>query len=568
MDDHLLRGEGRLAAPAGCRPAGALARADSVSPRRVRPLRWAFAVWLAAGAAACGGKSGPALEPPGPAIEGAQEAAYDSLAGLAYDPAPEDLAFDALPSDTSRVPLNESDVNAEISRMFGPEGMREVEESEVAWDIPIEMNERVARWLEYFQTDGRENFELWLARSGRYEAFMREEFRTAGLPEDLVYVSLIESGFSPRAYSRSHAVGLWQFIASTGRLYDLEISYWVDERRDPVASTRAAARHLKDLYETFGSWYLAAAAYNAGAARVRRSIRRTGSENFWDIAETRYLRRETRNYVPKLMAAALIAKEPARYGFSEVEYFEPMRFQEAEVPDATSLDVVAEAAGVTLADVQALNPHVLRGVTPPGRAFPVRVPPGTRETFLARYAEVPPSERVTWLTHVVRRGETLGRIAARYGVSVPSIQAANRGVHPRRLRIGQPLVIPKTGAGAYALAAAASAPAPVSRSSTVHVVRRGDTLWELSRRYGVSIAEIMEWNGLGSRTIRPGQRLRVRPPESTGGGRVITYRVQRGDTLWAIARRYSVSPEDLMRWNDLGPDDVIRPGDAVKVLLP
>lgn len=525
---------------------------------------------LAAIGWACGGQRSATTGWPGPTTEPSQgegSLALDSLAGVPVDPAPEDGLLDVLPSDTARVPVNESDVNAEISRMFGAEGVREVAEAEVAWDIPIEMNERVARWLEYFRTDGRENFELWLARSGRYEGFMREEFRAAGLPEDLVYLSLIESGFSPRAYSRSRAAGLWQFIRSTGRLYDLKIGYWVDERRDPVASTRAAVRHLRDLYDSFGSWYLAAAAYNGGAARVRRSVRRARTKDFWEIAETRLLRRETRNYVPKLIAAALIAKQPATYGFEDIEYFEPMRFEEVDVPDATSLDVIAEASGVTMAEVRALNPHLLRGVTPPGRPFVVRVPPGTRDTFLARYPEVPPDRRVTWLTHVVRRGETLGRLARRYGVSVQAIRAANSGVHPRRLRVGQSLIIPKAGGAVAALAAATVSRRP-RRPVTVHLVRRGDTLWDLSRRYGVSIGELMEWNNLESRTIRRGQRLRVRPPESRGGGRVITYRVQRGDTIWAIARRYSVSPEDLLRWNDLRPDDVIRPGDAVRVLLP
>lgn len=532
-------------------------------PRRRRG--WVVGLWAAA-AWGCGGAP-PVAEVPAPVLDSLRVQESEALAGVPVDAAPADLA-DRLPSASARVPVNEADVNAELSQMFGAEGLREVEAAEVAWDIPIEMNERVARWLAYFQTEGRENFELWLARSGRFEPLLREELRAAGLPEDLVYLSLIESGFSPRAYSRAHAVGLWQFIASTARLYDLEINYWVDERRDPVAATRAAARHLRDLHDAFGSWYLAAAAYNAGAGRVRRSMNRTGSDNFWELAETRHLRHETRNYVPKLIAAALIAKEPEKYGFTDIEYFEPLTFDEVEVPDATSLDVVAEAAGATFAEVQALNPHILRGVTPPSRAFAVRIPAGTREAFLARYPQIPPDERVTWLTHVVRRGETLGVIARRYGVSVGSIEAANRGVHPRRLAIGQSLVIPKAPGVAPTVLASAAAPSrPAPRNVTVHVVRAGDTLWDLSRRYGVSIAELMDWNGLTGRTIRPGQRLRVRPPEDAGEGRVITYRVQRGDTIWAIARRYSVSAEDVMRWNNLGPNDVIRPGDSVRIVL-
>ncbi|MGH7545125.1 MAG: LysM peptidoglycan-binding domain-containing protein [Gemmatimonadota bacterium] len=534
---------------------------------------WHFAVAAALGAWGCGGGravsgAGQLAGAPGPILDSLRVEEADALAGVPVETAAHDTLRDALPSDTARVPVNEADVHAELSRMFGPEGVREAEAAEVEWDIPIEMNEQVARWLAYFRTDGRENFELWLARSGRYEKMLREELRALGLPEDLVYLSLIESGFSPRAYSRAHAVGLWQFIASTARIYDLEINYWVDQRRDPVAATRAAARHLRDLHDRFGTWYLAAAAYNAGAARVQRSIRRTGSDNFWDLAETRYLRRETRNYVPKLIAAALIAKQPERYGFVDIEYFEPMTFDEVEVPDATSLDVVAEAAGATFADVQALNPHVLRGVTPPDRPFTLRIPRGMRDTFSVRYAQVPAGERVTWLTHVVRRGQTLGVISSRYGVSVQAILAANPGTHPRRLRIGQTLVIPKAGGIPAASLASAAVSRPAPRDVTWHRVRRGDTLWDLSRRYGVSIAELMEWNGLTGRTIRSGQRLRVRPPVTeTEEGRVITHRVQRGDTLWAIAQRYSVSAQDLMRWNNLGPEDVIRPGDEVRIVL-
>jgi len=183
----------------------------------------------------------------------------------------------------------DAEVEAEVREMFGEQDARELESEGPSWDIPITINESVERWLEYFQTDGRGNFAIYLSRAGRYESMMRAMFRDAGLPEDLVYVSLIESGFSPRAYSRARAVGLWQFISSTARRYGLQISYWVDERRDPILATKAAAAHLRDLYEEFGSWYLAAAAYNGGATRVRRSISRSGSDDFWTLSQRRYL---------------------------------------------------------------------------------------------------------------------------------------------------------------------------------------------------------------------------------------------------------------------------------------
>lgn len=549
---------------------------------RVVPLSCLFCAFLPA----CGGAPGPlaTVSPAGPdtatTADGSvfdstvaeDRAAAEALTGVAVEEAPSD---EPLPSDTARVPVNEADVNAELSRLFGPEAVREAGAGEAAthgaplevrWDIPIEINERVERWLAYFQTEARERFELWLVRSGRYEEFMRQEFRSAGLPEDLVYLSLIESGFSPRAYSRARAVGLWQFIASTARRYGLKVNYWVDERRDPVASTRAAVQHLRDLYEMFGSWYLAAAAYNAGAGRVERAIRRKRSDDFWDLAGTRLLRSETRNYVPKLIAAALIAKQPSKYGFANIQYFDPIAFEEVEVPDATSLDVVAEAAGVSPDDIETLNPHVLRGITPPGRPYTLRVPAGTRDSFVVRYTRIPAQERVTWVTHEVRRGETLGVIARRYGVTVEAIRAANRGVSPRRLQIGQVLLIPRARAFPATSrrgASAGSRPVPIA----YHRVRAGETLWEISRRYGVSVADLLEWNGLRTRTIRAGRRLRVGPPSSAGEVREITHRVQRGDTVWAIAQRYSVRPADLLKWNNLDRDAVLRPGDDLKVLL-
>lgn len=311
----------------------------------------------------------------------------------------------------------------------------------VEWDIPIEMNDAVESWLHYYQTRGRESFEITLARAGRYERLMREIFRRKELPEDLVYLSLIESGFQGTAYSRARAAGLWQFVPATARIYDLEISHWVDERYDPIAATAAAAEYLEDLYREFGDWYLTVAAYNAGPGRVHRAMRRAGSRDFWKLAELRVLRRETRNYVPKLIAAALIAKQPEKYGLRERP--EPIAtFDFGYVPDATSLDVVADAAGVPLEEILALNLHLIRGITPPGEEFRVRVPAGRPRVFTENYANVPPSERVRSVVHIVRRGENLGRIARRYGARMSAIRAANEGLDPSRLSVGQRLVIP------------------------------------------------------------------------------------------------------------------------------
>lgn len=331
----------------------------------------------------------------------------------------------------------------------GPTGSTAESSSETAgatadttsWDVPITLNDAVDRWLVYFQTRGRERFRTYLSRAGKYETMMRAALRDHGLPEDLVYLSLIESGYNPNAYSRAHAVGLWQFIASTGRMNGLRIDYWVDERRDPVRATEAAADHLKSLYSEFGSWYLAAAAYNGGRNRVRRSIWRSGSRDFWTLARRRYLHRETRDYVPKLIAAALIAKEPDRYAF-RVEPSEPLKYDVVRVSDATGLDVIAEAAGASVAEVAELNPALIRGVTPPGETYYVRVPRRSAARFAVNFARLAPEHRVRAVRHVVRSGDTFYRIARVYGSDISAIQALNPHVHPRRLRVGQHLLIP------------------------------------------------------------------------------------------------------------------------------
>jgi membrane-bound lytic murein transglycosylase D len=303
------------------------------------------------------------------------------------------------------------------------------------------MNGEVERWLSYYTTDGRKSFEIALARSGRYERLMRAIFRDAGLPEDLVYMPLIESGFEATAYSRARALGLWQFVPNTALIYDLEISYWVDERLDPIASTHAAADYLGDLHREFRDWYLTFAAYNAGPGRVHGAIRTAGSRDYWTIANRRALPRESRDYVPKLIAAALIAKQPEQYGVRK-RFMPIATFDIAYVPDATSLDVVAEAAGVPLDEILTLNLHLVRGVTPPGLRYAVRIPAGTPRIFAEYYATLPPSERVRSVVHIVRRGETLGRIARTYGVSLSTIRAANNDLDPKRLLAGQRLLIP------------------------------------------------------------------------------------------------------------------------------
>ena len=380
---------------------------------------------------------------------------------------------------------------------------------------------RVRFYQEYFLGIARDRFGIWLGRLPRYEGMIRERFRAAGIPEDLVYLALIESGYSNTAVSRANAVGMWQFIAATARRYGLTVDTWVDERRDPFKATDAAARHLADLYQQFGSWYLAAAAYNAGAGRVTRGIQRLRShpdsvsdETFFDLSARRYLRLETRDYVPKLIAAALVAKDPLRSGFDSIPALSPLAFDEITVPDQTGLDVLAELADTSARALMELNPHYIRGVTPPRKTSIVRVPRGTGSVVAQRYAELPPNERVNFVEHVVRQGETLSEIAQRYRVSVSLIRAANNNVDPKRLKIGRRLVIP-VSAAARTRAASGKAPAPTPPvpGARSHLVRSGESLWSIAQRYAVRVDDLLRWNGLDRNDIiKVGQQIAVAPP--------------------------------------------------------
>jgi membrane-bound lytic murein transglycosylase D len=452
----------------------------------------------------------------------------DSAADLAALEALAALEFRAAAGDTGTAEHHRA-VDDETTRLFGPAHGGATGSAEPTYDIDVESfanHDRVQYYMDFFLGPARDRFAIWLTRLPRYEGMIRERLRRYGVPEDLVYLALIESGYSNTAVSHARAVGIWQFIAGTGRRYGLKQDEWVDERRDPFRATDAAARHLADLNEEFGSWYLAAAAYNAGAGRVTRGLKRLpegegdapSDSTFFALYDKRYLRRETRDYVPKLIAAALIAKEPKRYGFDSLPALAPFQFDEVEVTAATGLDVLARLADTTTAALVELNPQLYRGVTPPGREVTVRVPLGTGPHVALAWAGLPPSERVSFLDHRVARGETLSGIAARYHVSLQLLRAANPGVKPTRLSIGQRLTIPVSAAARRDVAngrrprTVAAAVAAAGPSTRYHTVRAGDSLWTIARRYGVRVADLRRWNDVEGDLVRVGQRLRVAAP--------------------------------------------------------
>lgn len=395
-----------------------------------------------------------------------------------------------------------------------------VSDDVVTWDITVTRNERVDDWIDFLTGRNRDRTRLWLERSGRYGPMIRAELRKRGMPEDLLYLALIESGFSPKAYSSAAASGIWQFIAETGQRYGLEVNGVVDERRDPIKSTNAALDYLQDLYDRFGSWYLAAASYNTGENRVGRIMRemfgteRGTDEHFWKIAPR--LPRETRDYVPLMLAAGHIAKEPEKYGFTDLVYQEPLDYDVTWVPGAVSLDAIARAVAMPVDSIADLNTHLVAGVTPEGRAWPVRLPSGTAEQFAMNFPRIFREVRAeaahqqatlaSAATHRVMRGETLSHIARRYGVSVLALQQANGNISPRRLQVGQVLRVPGGTASSASTALASQGDA----GARFHQVRRGESLWTIARRYDVTMNQLRAWNNLSGRSvIHPGQKLRV-----------------------------------------------------------
>ncbi len=434
----------------------------------------------------------------------------------------------------------------------------------VRWDIDVRTyasHPRVQYYLGYFDGVARSRMAIFLERGARYEPMIRRRFVAEGLPGDLGYLALIESGYSNEAVSRAYAVGMWQFMRGTGQGYGLRVDSWVDERRDPVKATDAAARHLKDLRDRFGSLYLAAAAYNAGAGKVSRSLGRlqwdtaaeplaeaavadseavaedsslagadstaeqseedvpadpnviTSDAAFFRLASADLLASETQDYVPKLIASALIAKAPGRYGF-EAPLSEPFAYDSIVVTDVTGLDVIARLADTGLPEIRDLNPQYLRLATPPKSTSVIRLPPGTGETVAEGYERLRPSQRVRYITHRVSRSERLTAIAALYHLPVADIRSANPRVTGSRPRNGTVLVIPAVAAPSAlamrATGAVGTSHAQRSNRGRIHRVHRGETLTSIAKHYRVSIRALTRANSLASRdNLRAGMQLRI-----------------------------------------------------------
>lgn len=447
-------------------------------------------------------------------------------------------------------------------------------------DLPVVTHRRVEKLIAYYTGNGRRTFRVWLERSGRYLPMMRRIFAEAGLPEDLTYLAMIESGFNQKAYSWARAAGPWQFIESTGRMYGLKNTWWMDERRDPEKATRAAAKMLANLHKKFkGDWLLAAAAYNAGPGRVAQAIRKTGSRDFWVLTESRYLREETKNYVPKLMAALHIARNPEKYGFKDLKLQQPLEYDVVRLPSTTDLEVVARLTGMPYKEVKTLNAELKRWCTPPSvKEYALRIPAGTAQKFLEDYRALPVEARANYKHHRVKKGDTLGAIARKYNVRMQDVVALNQLKNPRMLSLGQDLILPLNKKFSRLPKRELADDYKRSRRK-IYRVRSGDSLWSIARKFNVTEKQLRVWNRLGwSNTIRPGQVLAVskkgvRPPRKkvakyTGPTKKMIYQVKDGDTLWGISRAYRVATDQIRRWNNLKADHILRPGQKLTLQVP
>jgi len=416
-----------------------------------------------------------------------QHAAIDDLNQVATFPAPIDPKMKAAVEDDLRTAMH---------------------------DLPIDLNGRVLSALSYYQNGrGHGTMAVGLERVGLYRPMMERILMEEGVPLDLIFLAQAESAFLPRAISSAKARGIWQFISSRGAEYGLRQTWWIDERSDPEKSTRAAARHLGDLYKEFNDWNLAMAAYNAGPVRVENALKSTRSTTFWELVDKKALPKETMNYVPTVLAMAIIGRDPEKYGFN-VEPNDPLETERVPLSQATDLRVIAEAIGVHVDSLKDLNPQVLRWTTPPDDSeFELILPKGYSSKFDEKVASLPESERVLWRHHEVLKGETLSLIAKKYGLTVNDLTQANNLSVQKALVVGQAILIPMSGAPAKpttvsATSTASSAPAGKVTASS-YTVRRGDNLSLIAAKFSVTVDDLKKWNKLNSTRLDVGQKLAI-----------------------------------------------------------
>jgi len=376
-------------------------------------------------------------------------------------------------------------------------------------DLPLMINDYVAGYINYFSSRGRGVFERALVRSGRYREMIQRVFKEQGVPQDLIYLAQAESGFHPLALSRARARGMWQFMASRGVGYGLRRSWWVDDRQDPEKSTKAAARHLKDLYSQFGDWYLAMAAYNSGPGNVQQAVRRTGFADFWELYKRDVLPKETKNYVPIILAMTIMSKNPSQYGLDSVRPDPPEDYDVVRVNYPVDLRLVAECVDAPVEELVELNPSLLRRTTPKDQPFDLHLPPGSTETYRTAIEVIPQDKRVAWRYHKVQPGDSLAGIAKKYHTTERAISQAN-GLKDNDLASQTRVVIP------VSLAEAEASRIRYSKYASRYKVHTGDTVLSVAEDFGVPPERLRRWNRLKGNELRRGRLLTVYKPLAPG----------------------------------------------------
>lgn len=435
-------------------------------------------------------------------------------------------------------------------------------------ELPLTLNDQVARMINYFSSRGAKTFRITMGRAAAYRAMIERILEEEGVPAEMIHLAQAESGFRPKARSYARATGMWQFMAFRGKQYGLRQDRYLEERYDIEAATRAAARHLKDLEIEFGDWYLAMAAYNSGPGRVRRAIERSGGvRDYWELCKKQLLPRQTRDYVPIILAMTYIAKHPELYDVGTIDPAPTLRYDTIEIEEEISAELIADMTGTTATEIEQLNQALLRSATPPYR-YALRLPPGTSGRFMAELATVPADKRMEWRRHEILDGDSVAGIAGKYGVSAEQLLAVNGlGPDSAELTAGARLTVPANTQLRLFRSSGGGAGGLVEDGTGRYKIARGDTLGGIARRFGVSVGDLRGWNGLSSSAIRAGRYLIVRP-EGVGAPAATApdgkYRVVAGDTLGKIAARFRTSVRQLQAWNGLSSSR-IHVGDMLSV---